>query len=506
MTCLPTPPTDTERDSYFTRHVGLLVTWGLVGMTGIILATIRLSISHPSLHFYVFVALMAAMFFSISFTVNIFTHDANLLEHRTRVERWRTEPRLPLSVDVWLPVAGEDLEILENSWRYVRQLEWDGPLRIFVGDDSDSQEVREAAERFGFDYTVREDRPWMKKAGNMRNLYLHSYNEFVLILDADFAPRKDFLFELMPYFENEKAGIVQSPQHFRVLAEQNWLERGAGAVQELFYRAIQTSREQHGGAVCVGTNAIYRRAALDDNGGTTLYEHSEDIRTGFDVRLHGWSLQYVPANLATGLCPDQLHSFMRQQYRWCLGSVTLLCSAKFWGTKMRIKTRACYLAGFGYYISTALNVLLFPLLPVILLAAYPDMIHLHNYVILAPALFYSYVGFPLWHRCKWGMEAWSVQMLYSWSHCFALFDMIRRRPMGWTPTGAAEHIDLRGLMFRGALLLWSGGMALTWVSLALYRWTEDRHSAAFVPLIFIGLFYLLVVTQTFVPIERKVVA
>lgn len=498
---LPSPPDDEERDAYFTRHIGILVTWGAVGMTGILIATAKLSISHAGLHIYLLVAAMAAMFFLVSFRVNVFTHDADVNAHRSLVENWKLRGGALPSIDVWLPVAGEPLEVLENSWRYVSAIEWAGPIRVLVGDDADSPEVKRAAERHGFDYFVRTDRPWMKKAGNMRNLYLNSDHDFVLILDADFCPRPDFLYELMPYFDAKGVGIVQSPQHFRVLPDQNWLERGAGAVQELFYRAIQTSREQHNGAVCVGTNAVYRRAALDDNGGTTLYEHSEDIRTGFDVRLHGWKLTYVPVSLATGLCPDQLHSFHRQQYRWCLGSVTLLCSRKFWGTKMDFATRCCYLAGFGYYLSTAINVVLFPLLPVILLAAFPSMIHLNNYVILAPALLFSYVGFPMWHRCRWGLEAWSVQMIYGWSHLFAIIDMVRRRGMDWTPTGAAEKRNLRKVVFSGVLLGWSGSMAALWLSLALMRWMESGYSLAFLPLMAIGTFYLLVVIQTFVPTE-----
>ena len=89
-------------------------------------------------------------------------------------------------------------------------------------------------------------------------------------------------------------GIVQTPQFFRVDDDQTWVERGAGAVQELFYRSIQTARADKGGAICVGSCAIYRRAALADNPGMTLAEHSEDVRTGFDLNRLGWKLRYLP--------------------------------------------------------------------------------------------------------------------------------------------------------------------------------------------------------------------
>ena len=48
-------------------------------------------------------------------------------------------------------------------------------------------------------------------------------------------------------------GIVQTPQFFRITNDQTWVERGAGAVQELFYRSIQTARSRKGGAICVGS-------------------------------------------------------------------------------------------------------------------------------------------------------------------------------------------------------------------------------------------------------------
>jgi len=67
---------------------------------------------------------------------------------------------------------------------------------------------------------------------------------------------------------------VQSPQYFRTHGRMSWMERGAGGVQELFYRLVQVSRDRHDGAICVGSCAIYRREALATNGGTTLIEHS----------------------------------------------------------------------------------------------------------------------------------------------------------------------------------------------------------------------------------------
>jgi cellulose synthase (UDP-forming) len=44
---------------------------------------------------------------------------------------------------------------------------------------------------FGFQYLIRPNRGWYKKAGNLRHAFTRSRGEFILILDADFAPRRD---------------------------------------------------------------------------------------------------------------------------------------------------------------------------------------------------------------------------------------------------------------------------------------------------------------------------
>lgn len=81
----------------------------------------------------------------------------------------------------------------------------------------------------------------MKKAGNLRYAFARTSGDFIVILDADFCPRPDFLWETLPYMLDPSIAIVQTPQFFRYRREQRWVERGAGMVQELFYRVVQVS-------------------------------------------------------------------------------------------------------------------------------------------------------------------------------------------------------------------------------------------------------------------------
>lgn len=492
MIILPSPPTDIERDYYFPRRMWLLIPMLLLVPIGVGYSAFRFSIAEVYFIPYLFVALIATAWAAITLRVGLLARDKSLSEHRARVRHGCS----PSSVDVFLPVCGEPLAVLRNTWEYVARLSWDGPIRIYVLDDKDIPEVAAMAREFGFEYIARRENGHMKKAGNLMYAYRRTHGEFIAIFDADFCPRDDYLYELMPYFDDD-IGIVQSPQHFRVHEGQKWIERGAGAIQEFFYRVVQVARDHHGGAICVGTCAIYRRAALDDNNGPAQIEHSEDVHTGIELRRHGWGLSYIPTCVSTGACPDDLDAFFRQQYRWCMGSMSLLQSRSFWRLPMGFVTRLCYVSGFAYYIATALAVSVGPIVPLALLTVAPERVHAIAYVPLLLGFTYMYVLFPLWHRCRYGPETMSVKMLCGWAHLFALVDVARRRPMGWSATGAKPKTDHRVRVLYGVITIYAG-LGLLWVGLASYRASEGRPWD-FAPMMLTGALYFAVMAR---PIAR----
>ena len=99
-----------------------------------------------------------------------------------------------------------------------------------LGDSADPG-IAALAASYGFSYCSRPDRGRFKKAGNLQYGFQRTTGEYILILDADFAPRSDLLAELLPYFADSRVGIVQSPQFFRgaLRAELGRAGRGRGA-------------------------------------------------------------------------------------------------------------------------------------------------------------------------------------------------------------------------------------------------------------------------------------
>ena len=82
-----------------------------------------------------------------------------------------------------------------------RNMGYPGGVNVLVLDDSDRPEVASMAAEFGFTYHVRPNRGHMKKAGNLKYGFEHSAGDLIVIFDADFCPRPDFIPESAPYFD-----------------------------------------------------------------------------------------------------------------------------------------------------------------------------------------------------------------------------------------------------------------------------------------------------------------
>jgi cellulose synthase/poly-beta-1,6-N-acetylglucosamine synthase-like glycosyltransferase len=432
---------------------------------------------------------------AISLPVNFAGRGFDLAAHTARVRAWHP-PSHPC-VDIYLPICGEPIELLRNTWTAVAGLiaEYEGVAEAYVLDDGASDEARAMCESFGFSYIRRPDRPQGKKAGNLRYAFAHTRAEFLMILDADFAPRPDFLAETLPYMDDHAVAIVQTPQFFRSSAAQTWIERAAGPIQEVFYRTVQVARDRFDAAICCGTSAVYRREALEPQGGPTLIAYAEDVHTGLDVRRAGWTMVYLPLPLSTGICPDNLDAFVRQQYRWCSGNVGIVFSSRLWSVPMSMPARLAYISGFFYYAYTALLTFFGPLIPVVMLAFLPGQVRLRNFVILLPAMLTGLVLYPLWHRSRYGPSVWPLGVARGWAHVFAIWDGILGTRMAWDATlGPASSLP----RFRIGVTWWSGGMALLWVVLAVWR-TMAFGSFRFAVLLVFGLLNLAVVSRVIFP-------
>ncbi|TPX38195.1 hypothetical protein SmJEL517_g00221 [Synchytrium microbalum] len=488
---LPSAPTAMEKHCFLdSKKVPLLFVIScssLSIMTGMWL----FATSTPLFLLYSPFILLVAFYYCFSVVPMIFSKKFDYPAHRKLVEDFskRQDFELP-SVDVLLPCCGESLAVLNNTYMNIKRLKWGGKLKVWVLDDGWKDEVKQLAYLYGFEYIRRADRPHLKKAGNMRNAFKYLKGDFMAIFDADFCPRPEFLYETVPYmYKDPSIAILQTPQYFRCKPEQTWIERGAGLVQEQFYRVIQVGRDTYKGAICVGTSALYRHAALEPFGGTAAVEHSEDVRTGFMCMTAGYNVRYIPVVLSMGICPYDLKSFFNQQYRWCSGSADLLSSKIFWETKLTLLQRACFLSGIFYYFCTAAETIMNPLPAMLLIFLRPEMIKWFNICFAAPSMISAMICVYWWSVYRASALSFRVRTIQFYAHLFAIKDRTFGTQMGWVPSGQGKSAaKTRYLTAVRLCTVWCTTQLLVILGGAAWRIWGGYEWYNFVPMILLALY------------------
>jgi cellulose synthase (UDP-forming) len=493
---LPATPDDEEKVSYSWRSLPFLTTALTFSSICVIAAQLWFEFRHLiALPFLVYTGLFL-VYQLISLPVNFMGRSFDLASHARKVASWRPG-RLP-TVDIFLPICGEPIEILRNTWVGVFELlnAYPGMAEALVLDDGPGDdEIRKLARAFGFTYIRRPNPGFHKKSGNLRYALDRTWGEHVVIFDADFRPRADFLAETLPYMDDPRIGLVQTPQYFRSSKNQTWVERAAGATLEVFYRTVQVSRDRYGSALCVGSNAVYRRAALAAAGGFTSIPYAEDSHTGLDMRYAGFELKYLPVVLAAGVCPSTIDTFMRQQYRWCCGATSLIWTYHMWRVAMPWGARLPYLAGWLWNLTAGLRTLILPLIPITLLAFLPAGVQLRNAVLLIPVVLTSTIIYPLWHNVRWTVHVWPLAIAVGWAQVLAIWDYSRGKVMSWDPSRGPKDASRR---FRKAVCSWNGSLAVMWVALAGWR-IEQTLAPRFAVVALFGLVNLASVARVVFP-------
>ncbi|KAL9130969.1 MAG: hypothetical protein Q9217_000958 [Psora testacea] len=493
---LPKPPTEEEKYTYVKMNRFFLMVCGMLSLLALAAGAWLFIKASPWYCWYAIYAFISEYYLFTSFLITILGRPFDVSAHKKLLEdNPLTEATAP-TVDIYLPVCKEPLEILENTWSHVAAVQYPaGKKLVFVLDDGAADSVRAMTQRFGFQYITRPNRPELKKAGNLRHAFAQTSGDFFAVFDADFCPRPDFLLEMVPrHMADEKIAILQTPQFFRSTGNQTWTEQGAGSVQEYFYRLVQTCRDRWGGAICVGSNAVYRRAALESVGGTAPAECSEDVHTGFYAVTRGWKIKYMPLVLACGVCPDIPRAFFSQQMRWCTGSMSLLTHRDFWKSSLSVKQKMCYLTGFFYYSTTAVAAFLNPLPAPLLLWTRPDLFKYYNLFFAFPSVILGVVALRLWARSPYTLSVQYVQVIMAYAYLHAIWDRFFGKKMSWLPSGDGKaHKNHRYRDMRILAWAWTIAHNTLLITGCAFRITQGLGWYEVVPALALDVFNLLCV-------------
>jgi cellulose synthase (UDP-forming) len=233
--------------------------------------------------------------------------------------RQKGEYLLDEPVAVLIPMVNEDLLVVKNTIESLQALE--GEKVIYLLDDGKKKTTRDFAAHMGVHYITRQDNRFFK-AGNLNNALRCVAENFVIVVDADFALHPSFIQRTLPLFHDKKIAAVQTPQIYS--NEDTLFAKGSKYLQNVFYNYLQPGKNLVDSSFCVGTNVIYRKQALEDIGGIAESSHSEDVFTSLKLLEKGLKVFYLNEPLAVGLGPTTLIAFFNQQYRWARGGITMM--------------------------------------------------------------------------------------------------------------------------------------------------------------------------------------
>lgn len=246
---------------------------------------------------------------------------------------WRKEKEVPSailssnfipSVDIFITTYNEEVDILEQTIVSAQLVDYPKDKKsIYLCDDGNREEMKALADKWSIQYLSRKDHKGAK-AGNLNNGLKKSSGEFVVTMDADMKMKPNFLNEVIPLFEDEAMGFVQTPQAFHnpdVIQHNLYVESKVRNDQDFFMRFLQAQKNKFNAVIYVGSNAVFRRKALESVSGFVTDVITEDMATGLLVQNEGWKSAFVNKVLATGLSPETFSELVKQRVRWAKGNV-----------------------------------------------------------------------------------------------------------------------------------------------------------------------------------------
>ncbi|MCF8233249.1 MAG: glycosyltransferase family 2 protein [Bacteroidales bacterium] len=233
--------------------------------------------------------------------------------------------RLPL-VTIQLPVFNEKyvVERLLNAvakFDYPRQR-----MEIQLLDDSTDETVEISRKKvdelkkqgFNIELLQREKRIGFK-AGALDEGMQKAKGEYIAIFDADFIPEPDFLKRTLPYFGNDRTGVVQT-RWGHINKDYSLLTRLQAFGLDAHFSVEQGGRNQGGHFINFnGTAGVWRRTTIDDAGGWEHDTLTEDLDLSYRAQMKGWKFVFLEEVETPAELPIVMSAVKSQQFRWNKG-------------------------------------------------------------------------------------------------------------------------------------------------------------------------------------------
>lgn len=200
-------------------------------------------------------------------------------------------------------------------------------LEIQVLDDStdDSIQLTEKKikefQHIGLDIKhIRRNNRIGFKAGALKEGLKVSKGDYIAVFDSDFLPNSDWLLKTLPYFKDEKIGVVQT-RWGHINRNYSILTKIQAFALDFHFILEQVGRNfgQHF-INFNGTAGIWRKACIIDAGnwqGDTL---TEDLDLSYRAQLKNWKFKYLEEVETPAELPIVMSAARSQQFRWNKGA------------------------------------------------------------------------------------------------------------------------------------------------------------------------------------------
>ncbi len=147
--------------------------------------------------------------------------------------------------------------------------------------------------------------------------------EIIAVIDSDYILSPDWLNCMVPYFDNENVGFIQSPQDYR--------DRDQSAFKSFcyweyagFFNIGMVQRNEYNAIIQHGTMTMIRKSALLEVGKWSEWCICEDSELGLRLYEAGYDSVYVKDSFGRGVMPDTMSGYMTQRYRWVYGAMQII--------------------------------------------------------------------------------------------------------------------------------------------------------------------------------------
>jgi len=233
-------------------------------------------------------------------------------------------------VSLHLPIHNEPPMMVRKTLEALAKVDYPH-LEVLVMDNNTKdaevwQPVRDDCERLGerFRFFHLENWPGFKAGAINHALEQTAPDaEIIAIIDSDYILDPNWLNAMVPYFDNEHVGFVQSPQDYR--------DRDQSAFKSFcyweyagFFNIGMVQRNEYNAIIQHGTMTMIRKSALLEVGKWAEWCICEDSELGLRLYEAGYDSVYVKDSFGRGLMPDTFSGYMTQRFRWVYGAMQII--------------------------------------------------------------------------------------------------------------------------------------------------------------------------------------